>query len=156
MIISGIKFFINVVYVYFMKNNLFLKSAFYFSIIGVIFSGYYSAVKIFSSACPFGESCPEFLGYPACYFGFILFLLCLISGGLTVFVNRKIITALVVVGVLGVIFSGYLSYIDLWQTSCPGGQCHYQLGLPTCVYGFIFFVIILFSSVIAFWQRNEK
>ncbi len=34
-----------------------------------------SSIKMRSGICAFNEPCPEFLGYPACYTGFGLFVL---------------------------------------------------------------------------------
>ena len=34
---------------------------------GTAFSGYLSAVRLLTGSCAFNESCPFFLGYPACW-----------------------------------------------------------------------------------------
>ena len=49
---------------------------------GILFSGYLSAIKFFSATCAFNEPCPYFLGYPACYFGFGMFLIIFASAWL--------------------------------------------------------------------------
>ncbi len=43
------------------------------ALLGFLFSGYYAATKFFTDTCAFGETCPYFLGYPACYYGFGMF-----------------------------------------------------------------------------------
>lgn len=139
-----------------MNQKTYLQIAFYTSIVGVLFSGYYSSVRFFSETCPFNESCPIVWGQPACYFGFFLFILSLISASLALFLDRKMLPALIVDGFLGVIFTGYLTYQDIFYPSCIGGNCHYDLLLPTCAYGFIFFVIILVSAIFAQIKSNEK
>lgn len=40
---------------------------------GAAFAGYLSSVKLLSGVCAFDEPCPFFLGYPAYYTGFALF-----------------------------------------------------------------------------------
>ena len=45
------------------------------SIAGLLFSGYLSSYRFFSDTCAFNEPCPYFLGYPACYYGFAMFLI---------------------------------------------------------------------------------
>lgn len=46
-----------------------------FAIAGTLFAGYQSFEKLFHDECFLGEPCPMFLGYPACYFGFCMFLI---------------------------------------------------------------------------------
>jgi hypothetical protein len=45
-------------------------------------------------------------------------------------------------------FSGYLSYFELVQDSCPLGGCSILLGLPTCVYGFIMYLLVFLTSIL--------
>ena len=49
------------------------KAALLLTLAGVLFSGYLSGVKFISDTCAFNEGCPYFLGYPACYYGFLMF-----------------------------------------------------------------------------------
>src|ERR1019366_10609833 len=51
---------------------------------GLLFSGYLSAVNLFSHTCAFNESCPFFLGYPACFYGFAMYLVMFFVTGLGV------------------------------------------------------------------------
>lgn len=137
-------------------NKKYIQIAFFVSIGGVLFAGYYSMVRFFSATCPFNESCPIIWGQPACYFGFLLFVLSMTSAALTLFLNIKIFPALVVDVFLGILFTAYLSYLDLFYPSCPTGVCQYDLLLPTCMYGFLFFLIIFILIVLAYVYRNEK
>lgn len=112
------------------------------SIAGLLFSGYLSAVKLFSNTCALGETCPLFLGLPACYFGFALYLTLTI---LSVFlVSRKsagIAKSLVAVSGLGILFAGYFTGKEL-PTLIQDGLGAFTLGLPTCAWGMLFFVAI--------------
>ena len=47
---------------------------------------------------------------------------------------------------LGVLFSGYLSYSELVNRFCVLGSCPIVLGLPACVYGFAMFAIVFIIS----------
>jgi len=51
------------------------------------------------------------------------------------------------ISILGLLFSGYLSYGELFKSTCPiDGGCSNLLGLPVCVYGFIMYLIIFIIS----------
>lgn len=121
-----------------------MKKSFIFltllSLAGVLFSGYLSWSKIFSGTCPLNEGCPLFLGYPACYTGFILFF------SLFVLSLLKKTPIVKVISFLGIVFALYSTYVDLVFLSCPGGYCQYSLLLPTCIYGlFIYLAIFIIS-----------
>ncbi len=121
-----------------------------FSVAGFLFSGYMSWIKMFSSVCAFGETCPLFLGFPACYFGFIMFCLLLIFS-LLLFFNKwnveSLSKSLFFSSFAGVIFSGYFSIGEL-PLFLQNGPSAYFFGLPTCVMGFLFFIAIFIVSII--------
>lgn len=114
---------------------------FIFALAGMLFSGYLSFVKLFSGTCSLTEGCTYFLGYPTCIFGFIFFLTLFI---LSIFyLYGKARKAIFWVSLLAIIFSGYFTIVDIQQWTG-----HYSLGLPSCIYGLIMFVIIFISSSI--------
>ena len=49
----------------------------------------------------------------------------------------------------GVLFSGYLSYTELFLNICILGECSFVLGLPACVYGLIMYLIIFIISLLS-------
>lgn len=111
---------------------------------GVLFSGYLSAVKFFSSNCVSDDPCPLFLGYPACYFGFSLFLTLFLTSALALahalnFAVMRTVVRLVSLG--GVLFAGYFVIQEVQRYFAAGFRSG-PLGLPTCAYGLIFFLII--------------
>jgi len=111
---------------------------------GLLFAGYLSALKFFTDTCAFGESCPYFLGYPACYYGFFMYLLITIFAYLVVFeyINTK--TGLKILGlisILGILFAGYFTILEL-PLLFSEGLGAYLLGLPTCALGLIFYILI--------------
>ena len=56
---------------------------------------------------------------------------------------------ILVISLGGMLFSGYLSYGELIQKICPlGGGCSNLFGLPTCVYGFVMYTLILLTSIL--------
>jgi hypothetical protein len=51
-----------------------------------------------------------------------------------------------VTSIIGVLFSGNYAYQEVFNPIC-GDLCIYQLGLPTCIYGFIVFLAVLFFVI---------
>lgn len=124
---------------------------------GVLFSGYMSSVKLFSNVCAFGETCPYIFGMPACYIGFVLFLSLLITSKLLVFTKiqtRKISKALLIISAAGVLYSLYFAIPELPLISENGFKA-YALGLPTCVLGSMFFIVIFIGSII-FYKKSKS
>lgn len=116
---------------------------------GLLFSGYLSGVKFFSETCAFGESCPYFLGYPACYYGFGMYLTLFIITSLLLMRKIDLERArrwVIGVSVLGVCFAGYFTLGELPKLFNEGLTA-YVFGLPTCALGLIFYTLILVISV---------
>jgi hypothetical protein len=93
-----------------MKNiPLSLRFILGFSFAGFLFSGYLTAVKLFSGACAFNETCPIVLGYPACWYGFALYVT-LLTLSVLLAIRRiafgKGIVAVATVSFIGVLFAG--------------------------------------------------
>lgn len=124
---------------------------------GLLFSGYMSSVKLFSKTCAFGETCPLFLGMPACYIGFILFLSLFLVSVLFILNKRSpqiISKKLLFISFLGVIYSLNFAVPELPKLF-QDGLGAYFFGLPTCVMGSLFFVIIFIASII-FYAKVRK
>ncbi|MEM4254761.1 MAG: hypothetical protein QXR53_00330 [Candidatus Norongarragalinales archaeon] len=62
-----------------------------------------------------------------------------------------------VLGVAGMLFSGYLSFGELFGVgaggSCPAASAAI-LGVPTCVYGFVMYAIITIVSLAGLTARE--
>ena len=128
---------------------MYIKSMLFVGILGVLFSGYLSAVKFFTSTCAFNEPCPYFLGYPACWYGFGLFLIIFITAVLGIWEKiskQKMAEVLSIVSGLGIIFAGYFTIPEI-KIMLSGAETSYSLGLPTCAYGLIFYILIFIFSV---------
>lgn len=102
---------------------------------GLIFAGYLSGVKLFSDTCALGETCPLFLGLPACYFGFAMYLAITI---LAVLKNYKWVW---IVSWMGIVFAGYFTGTEIY-TGISTGIFKYAMILPTCSWGLIFYIAI--------------
>jgi len=132
-----------------MKKNKTLKGILLLGIAGVLFSGYVSAVKFFDETCAFGETCPYFLGYPACYFGFGMYLLITVFAALSVLGRadeRKSLRAVTLISFLGILFAGYFTLGEL-PLLLRDGFSAYFLGLPTCALGLIFYVSVFLLAL---------
>lgn len=112
---------------------------------GVLFSGYLSVVKFFSNTCALNESCPYFFGYPACYFGFVMFLIMFINTFYILWRKNNYESALkidAIISFLGIMFAGYFAAIEFLSGTITG-----VLGFSTCVYGLIFYILIFGISI---------
>jgi uncharacterized membrane protein len=58
-----------------MKKQIALKTLFWISLAGVLFSGYLSYTEIFQQVCAIGGSCStKILSLPSCVYGFVMYL----------------------------------------------------------------------------------
>jgi len=127
-----------------MNNKIILKTALIFSIIGVLFSGYLTISKIVLGVCPLKESCPFLFNYPVCLYGLILFTTLLLAIITLTYIdaNDKLANKILkYTAIVGILFSGYYVYQEVFVLTCPGG-CVYSLGIPTCIYGLIMYLVI--------------
>ncbi len=62
-----------------------------------------------------------------------------------------------VVSLIGILFSGFLSYKELiMEASCSFGQCTTIGTMPACVYGLVVFLIIFVISVLGLFKKTES
>lgn len=137
-----------------MSTQSFFKTMVGLTFAGVLFSGYLSAVKLFSGTCAFNEGCPYFLGYPACLYGFAMFLIMFVASivGLRKSVHTdSLVKVLRYVSLLGIVFAGRFVVLELVQLIRYGNP-HYKLLLPTCAYGLVFYIIIF---LLTFRRRDQ-
>lgn len=132
-----------------MKKLNYVKTMFILGLAGVLFSGYLSAIKLFTSTCAFNEPCPYFLGYPACFFGFGMFLIIFSAatlGLLKKIAEKDMMRITGTISFLGILFAGYFTIPEISKLF-SGVKTIYSLGLPTCAYGLIFYIIIFILSL---------
>ncbi|MBU3896984.1 MAG: hypothetical protein KJ697_03585 [Nanoarchaeota archaeon] len=60
--------------------------------------------------------------------------------------KQKALIITTLISLVGVLFSGYMSYTELIGGTCAGGGCSILLGLPTCVYGLVMYIIVFVVS----------
>lgn len=139
-------------------KTLYLRSMLWLTFAGSLFSGYLSAKKLLTNVCAFNESCPYFLGYPACWFGFgLFFTLFIVSilGTARILSEKHSRNLISLISFLGVLFAGRLvikELIQFLQTS----SANYGLLFPTCAYGLLFFILIFAISLIATKEIEGK
>lgn len=121
---------------------------FFLTLGGFLFSGYLSFVKLFSNTCALNEPCPYFLGYPACWYGFGLFSILFISS-VVARLNKKhthlIHWIQIIVSGMGILFAGYFTYPEV--LALFAGTSSYSLGLPTCAYGLVFYILVFVLAI---------
>ena len=141
-----------------MTLKVYLKWATLLTLGGVLFSGYMSGVRLFSGICAFNEPCPYFLGYPACYIGFALFVAMSITS-ITASINKvrslQPVKVIFAISLLGILFAGYYVAQELLSAFARGTFVFYGLGLPACVYGLVFFIIIFSISLSTLRSQKE-
>lgn len=129
-----------------MSTKRWIQIVFSLAVAGLIFSGYLSSVKLLSGSCAFNETCPYFLGYPACWYGFVMYLVMVVATGLGLLKkinDKKVFITDIVVSAIGIIFTGSFVMQEVAQSRLTGA-----LGLSTCVYGLIFYLLIFAVSII--------
>jgi uncharacterized membrane protein len=131
------------------KTSTLFKTIFGFILAGLAFSGYLSGVKLFTATCAFGVQCPYFLGYPACYTGFlvyavltVLMIMAQMKNGFT----KGLLLAVTGFSLFGALFSGYLTATEL-PILFSDGFMAFVYSLPLCSIGFIFYTIIFILSL---------
>ncbi len=58
------------------------------------------------------------------------------------------------ISVAGMLFSGYLSYGELFGKACSVGGCSTLFGTPVCIYGFIMYLLVFIVSIIGLKSKN--
>ena len=72
--------------------------------------------------------------------------------------RKTYLMAILAFAVFGMLFSGYLSYNELFPSASGGAVCAALsakiLGVPTCVYGFVMYVIIGVLAALALMSKK--
>jgi len=112
---------------------------------GLLFSGYLSAMKLFEGSCAFNEPCPYFLGYPACWYGFFMYLTMFVITLLGMLKKMPPLAAfktVAIVSLIGIVFSGSFVIEEAFRPS-------------TCAYGLIVYVLIFAVSTVAYRKQRS-
>ncbi len=132
-----------------MTPDLYLLVIFWLTLAGTLFAGYLSMVRLITQECALNRPCPYFLGVPACWFGFAMFLAMFTAALLTHIGYGTVAGATMTflwISLLGTLFSGVLTLKEVfaWAASTETGK---KLVLSSCAYGLVFFVIIFILSL---------
>jgi len=65
---------------------------------------------------------------------------------------------ILIISIAGMLFSGYLSYLELFQQICAlGSSCSTKiLSLPSCVYGFVMYLVVFVIAVLGLRKNVER
>lgn len=74
---------------------------------------------------------------------------------------KPFLVVILVIGLGGLVFSGYLSYRELFSAASvarctPVGEPGSALGAPPCIYGFFMYLVIVVMAVLALARRAAK
>lgn len=62
---------------------------------------------------------------------------------------------ILIISIAGVLFSGYLSYSELFYGTCPlSGKCTSVLNVPACVYGLVMYLIAFIVSALGLKEKR--
>ncbi len=66
---------------------------------------------------------------------------------------------ILIISVAGLLFSGYLSYTELFAGYCGAselgmGSCTSIVSIPACVYGFIMYLAVFVIAVLGLREKN--
>ena len=76
--------------------------------------------------------------------------------------NPKIaLKVILIIGIAGLLFSGYLSYQELFAGGCEvgcssAGDGGKLLGIPVCVYGFTMYLLIVIVTTLGLVEKKIK
>lgn len=138
------------------RTPLSIKLIVGFSISGFLFAGYLTAIKLFTGACAVRESCPYFLGWPVCVYGFGMYSILTILSILVI--ARRInfrtgMLGIASVSFVGILFSGYFSAIQL-PALIKNGFAAYTFGAPTCFFGLVVYMLIFAIAVLGIAEQD--
>lgn len=140
-----------------MKRKTALIVALVLAIGGMIMSGYLSYYTLWGPGCTetiisCGGPKPILIfGLPTCVYGFFMYLIVavLAVAAMQRLQMKSLMKTMLAVAIVGVGFSGYLSYYELFIQDIPFTD------LPACVYGLVFYILILAFVIIGLRSKSE-
>ena len=113
---------------------------------GACFSGYLSAIKFFTSGCALAVPCPLFLGYPACYFGFVMFV-ALTLAALPAIFGKPHWKWVIGIAAVGTAFAAYFTALE--TSPLLALFSHFAiLAIPSCIVGLAVYLAVLILALI--------
>ena len=77
-------------------------------------------------------------------------------------VKQKALKIIMIISIIGILFSGYLSYQELFTGTCNvdavncGIKTNLIGGLPACVYGFFMYLLVFIISLLGLKKQCPK
>lgn len=68
--------------------------------------------------------------------------------------KKNALKTILIISIAGMLFSGYLSASELFAKICAVGGCSNIAGIPTCVYGFVMYLIVFIISILGLKSRE--
>jgi len=73
--------------------------------------------------------------------------------------SRTALLTILIISIVGIIFSGYLSYTELFAGFCGAselgmGSCTNVFQVPACVYGLVMYLAVFIFSLIGLKNKN--
>ena len=65
------------------------------------------------------------------------------------------LTIILIFAIAGLLFSGYFSFSELFVGKCALGGCVLIAGIPTCVYGFIMYLVIFIFALLGLCKKSK-
>jgi ABC-type tungstate transport system substrate-binding protein len=62
--------------------------------------------------------------------------------------SKTSLTIISIISLIGILFSGYLTIGELTAKTCSLGGCQQILGLPTCMYGLVMYLVVFVISLL--------
>lgn len=130
-----------------------------FSALGMLLSGYLSYWNYFGPGCSEGplrwlvtcggSKAVKIFGQPTCIYGLTMFLAVFVTAlvGLYKEASKKLMAGLMLLGIAGTTFSGFLSIYEIFFLKIE------LSALPACVYGLFFYLGILIASIVG-WRST--
>ena len=70
--------------------------------------------------------------------------------------SENALKSIAVIAFVGLLFSGYLSYSELFVGKCLLGSCPFVASIPACVYGFFMYLIVLIVSLLGLKSDGKR
>jgi uncharacterized membrane protein len=70
--------------------------------------------------------------------------------------KQTALLVILIISIAGLLFSGYLSYSELFAGTCPFGGCGGLLGIPVCVYGFTMYLAVFIIAICGLKSKERR
>jgi hypothetical protein len=68
--------------------------------------------------------------------------------------SKSVLKIIALISGFGLLFSGYLSYSEIFAQTCAIGGCTNIMSIPACVYGFVMYSIIFVLTIVGLKSKQ--